>query len=167
MATLEIKHIHSTFTKKDLCKIIEKYNIDINIKNSRSEICKELLKYIETYNLEYLYESNIFKKLSIKEKDEVILIAKKIKSYVLSGCDNNKSLYNNTDEVIADGIYISQYGDISSVRKAITLLNKSLDITINLNISEKVQKVLNEKNQIKKDSVPKLQVKQGKFYVHF
>tara|TARA_R100000541_G_scaffold12646_1_gene21136 strand:+ start:285 stop:788 length:504 start_codon:yes stop_codon:yes gene_type:complete len=167
MATLETKDIHSTFTKKDLCKIIEKYNIDINIKNSRSEICKELLKYIETYNLEYLYETNIFKKLSIKEKDEVILIAKKIKSYVLSGCDNNKSLYNNTDEVIADGIYISQYGDISSVRKAITLLNESLDIKINLNISEKVQKVLNEKNQIKKDSVPKLQVKQGKFYVHF
>ena len=34
-------------------------------------------------------------------------------------------------------------------------------------ISDNVKKMLEEKEQIKKDSVPRLQVKQGKFWVEF
>jgi len=169
MATLELRSIHSTFTKKDLTKIIEKHNLNINPNLNRNNICKELLKYCEApeYNLEYLFEENQFKKLSIKEKDNVILIAKKIKSFVKCGLDINKNLYSDLDNAISDAIYIGQYADISSVRKAVNSLNKALNIEIPMIISDNVKKILEEKEQIKKDSVPRLQVKQGKFWVEF
>ena len=167
MATLELRSIHSTFTKKDLTKIIEKHNLNINPNLNRNNICKELLKYVKEYNLEYLFEENQFKKLSIKEKDNVILIAKKIKSFVKCGLDINKNLYSDLDNAISDAIYIGQYADISSVRKAVTCLNKALNIEIPMIISDNVKKILEEKEQIKKDSVPRLQVEQGKFWVEF
>jgi len=167
MTTLELRSIHTSFTKKDLCKIIEKFNLNINVNLNRNNICKELLNHVEEYNLEYLYEENKFKKLSIKEKDNVILIAKKIKSFVKSGLDLNKNLYNSNDDAISDAIYIGQYGDISSVRKAITLLNTALNIQIPIIISENLKKSLDEKVEIKKKSVPTLQIKYGKFYVDF
>ena len=167
MATLDLRSIHSTFTKKDLTKIIEKHNLNINPNLNRNNICKELLKYVKEYNLEYLFEENQFKKLSIKEKDNVILIAKKIKSFVKCGLDINKNLYSDLDNAISDAIYIGQYADISSVRKADTCLNKALNIEIPMIISDNVKKILEEKEQIKKDSVPRLQVKQGKFWVEF
>ena len=159
--------IHSSYTKKDLCKIIDKHNLNININLNRNNICKEILNYIDEYNLQYLYEENKFKKLSIKEKDNVILIAKKIKSFVKSGLDINKNTYKSQDDAISDAIYIGQYGDISSVRKAIEILNKSLNIEIPIIISENIKKTLEEKEQIKKNSVPTLQVKHGKFFVEF
>ncbi len=159
--------IHSSFTKKDLCKIIDKHNLNININLNRNNICKEILNYIDEYNLQYLYKENEFKKLSIKEKDNVILIAKKIKSFVKSGLDINKNTYKSQDDAISDAIYIGQYGDISSVRKAIEILNKSLNIEIPIIISENIKKTLEEKEQIKKNSVPTLQVKYGKFFVEF
>ena len=102
MATLELRSIHSTFTKKDLTKIIEKHNLNINPNLNRNNICKELLKYVKEYNLEYLFEENQFKKLSIKEKDNVILIAKKIKSFVKCGLDINKNLYSDLDNAISE-----------------------------------------------------------------
>jgi len=167
MATLELRSIHSTFTKKDLTKIIEKHNLNINPNLNRNNICKELLKYVKEYNLEYLFEENEFKKLSIKEKDNVILIAKKIKSFVKCGLDINKNLYSDLDNAISDAIYIGQYADISSVRKAVNSLSEALNIKIPMIISDNVKKMLEEKEQIKKDSVPRLQVKQGKFWVEF
>ncbi len=167
MTTLELRSIHSTFTKKDLTKIIEKHNLNININLNRNNICKEIIKYVNEYNLEYLYEENQFKKLTIKEKDEVILIAKKIKSFVKCGLDTNKNLYSELDNAISDAIYIGQYGQISSVRKAVISLNKALNIEIPMIIPDNVKKMLEEKEQIKKDSVPTLQVKQGKFWVTF
>lgn len=159
--------IHSTFTKKDLTKIITQRKLCIDCNNSREHICKELSPLIKDLKLEYLFEPNNFKKLSIKEKDQVILIAKKLKSYVSCGLDNTKSLYKNTDDAISDAVYIAQYGDISSVRKAVELLNNALNINIPLNISENIQKILEEKKKIKKDSVPRFQIKQGKYYVEF
>jgi len=162
-----MENIHSTFTKKDLTKIITQRNIPIDCHAPRKNICKDLLPYIQENNLQYLFEPNIFKKLSIKEKDEVILIAKKLKSYVSCGLDNTKSLYNSTDDAIADAVYIAQHGDISSVRKAVQLLNESLNINIKLTISENVQKMLEEKKKIKKDSVARFQIKKGKYFVEF
>jgi len=129
---------------------IEKFNLNINVNLNRNNICKEILNHVQEYNLEYLYEENKFKKLSIKEKDNVILIAKKIKSFVKSGLDLNKNLYNSNDDAISDAIYIGQYGDISSVRKAITLLNTALNIQIPIIISENLKKSLDEKVEIKK-----------------
>ena len=57
--------IHSSFTKKDLCKIIEKFNLNINVNLNRNNICKEILNYVEEYNLESIgkfYRSYVFLK---------------------------------------------------------------------------------------------------------
>ena len=42
-----------------------------------------------------------------------------------------------------------------------------LDIKIPIIIPENIQKDLNEKEKLKKDQIPRLQIKQGKFFVKF
>ena len=65
----------------------------------------------------------------------------------------------------AKNITVSRARNVFEI--AVELFNKSLNIDIKLNISEKVSKVLEEKKQIKKDSVPRFQIKQGKYFVEF
>jgi len=159
--------VHISFSKKDLIKIIEENNLNINTKLNRHELSKILIDNLNSNKLYYLLEPNTNKKITIDQKNDIILIGKKIKSYVKSGLDNSKDTYNNTDDAIHDGIYIAQYGDISSVRKAINLLNNALDIKIELTISEKVKNELLEKEKIKKNQTPRLQIKYGKYLVEF
>lgn len=159
--------IHNSYKKKELVEIIQNNNININIKWSRDNICKELLKVIDKYNLHFLYTENENKTLSVQEKDKIISIARKIKSFINSGLDLNKNIYNNNDELIFDTVYISNYGEISSVRKAVKLVENTLNIKIPLQIPEKVKKELYEKEQLKKKQIPCLQVNTGKYYVNF
>ncbi len=107
------------------------------------------------------------KKLSIKNRDEVIKIARKVKTFCRSGLDISKGIYKNNDELISDTVYISNYGEISSVRKAVKLVEEALDLKIPLQIPEDIQKDINEKEKLKKDMTPRFQVKYGKFFVQF
>ncbi len=159
--------IHFSYKKKDLTKIIQDNNININIKLKRENICKELLNYIDEYNLQYLYKQNENMSITIKDRDEIIKTARKIKSFINSGLDTSKNIYINNDELIFDAVYISQFGEISSVRKAIKLVEETLNIKIPIIIPEKVQEELDEREKLKKDMIPKLQVKTGKYYVSF
>lgn len=159
--------IHISYKKKELVEIIQNNNININIKWSRDNICKELLKVIDKYNLHFLYNENENKTISVQEKDKIISIARKIKSFINSGLDLNKNIYNNNDELIFDTVYISNYGEISSVRKAVKLVEYTLNIKIPLQIPEKIKKELYEKEQLKKKQIPCLQVNNGKYYVNF
>jgi len=159
--------IHFSYKKKDLTKIIQDNNLNINIKLKRENICKELLNYIDEYNLQYLYKQNENMSITIKDRDEIIKTARKIKSFINSGLDTSKNIYINNDELIYDAVYISQFGEISSVRKAIKLVQETLNIKIPIIIPEKVQEELNEKEKLKKDMIPRLQVSKGKYYVSF
>tara|TARA_R100000664_G_C2707682_1_gene105650 strand:+ start:88 stop:420 length:333 start_codon:yes stop_codon:yes gene_type:complete len=107
------------------------------------------------------------KKLTIKNRDEIIKVARKVKTFCKSGLDISKGIYKNNDELIADAIYISNYGEISSVRKAIKLVEEVLDLKIPLQIPEDIKKDLDEKEKLKKDQTPRFQVKYGKYYVSF
>jgi hypothetical protein len=107
------------------------------------------------------------KKLTIKNRDEIIKVARKVKAFCKSGLDISKGIYKNNDELIADTIYISNYGEISSVRKAVKLVEQALDLKIPLQIPPDIQKDLNEKEKLKKDQVPRLQINYGKFFVQF
>jgi len=107
------------------------------------------------------------KKLSIKNRDEIIKIARKVKTFCKSGLDTSKGIYKNNDELITDAVYISNYGEISSVRKAVKLVEEALDLKIPLQIPEDIQKDINEKEKLKKDMTPRFQVKYGKFFVQF
>ncbi len=159
--------IHFSYKKKDLTKIIQDNYLDINIKLNRENICKQLVNYIDEYNLQYLYKQNQNMSLTIKDRDEIIATARKIKSYIRSGLDISKNIYQNNDDLIYDAVYIAQYGEISSVRKAIKLVEETLNIKIPLIVPDKVQEELNEKDKLKKDMVPRLQIKSGKYYVSF
>ena len=107
------------------------------------------------------------KKLTIKNRDEIIKVARKVKTFCKSGLDVSKGIYKNNDELIADAIYISNYGEISSVRKAVKLVEKVLDLKIPLQIPEDIKKDLEEKEKLKKDQTPRFQVKYGTYYVSF
>jgi hypothetical protein len=107
------------------------------------------------------------KKLTIKNRDEIIKVARKVKTFCKSGLDISKGIYKNNDELIADAVYISNYGEISSVRKAIKLVEESLDLKIPLQIPEDIKKDLDEKEKLKKDQTPRFQVKYGTYYVQF
>ncbi len=159
--------IHFSYKKKDLTKIIQDNYLDINIKLNRENICKQLVNYIDEYNLQYLYKQNENMSLTIKDRDEIITTARKIKSFIRSGLDTSKNIYENNDDLIYDAVYIAQYGEISSVRKAIKLVEETLNIKIPLIVPDKVQQELDEKEKLKKNMIPRLQIKSGNFYVSF
>ena len=144
--------IHPSYSKKELIEIIDEYNLNINKQLSKFKLKKELQKY----NLDFLYEENENKKLNINEKNEIIKKAKKLISYVKCGCIIENSIYNNFDEIIHDVNDINDYGDISSVRRAIKLINYNLNLNIPLYIDSDKDKELKEKELIKKKSEPKL-----------
>ena len=105
--------------------------------------------------------------LSVKKKNEIILNSRKIISFCRNGCNLNKSLFNNKEEIIKLIEQIKPYGDISSVRRAIDLYNKNFKENYIYEISENVKEDLNVKKKIKQYSIPTLQVKKGNFRLEF
>ena len=170
--------IHESYGKKDLVKIINENNIDIDIKLSKKKLIDELDKLNEIP--EILFKENINKNISIKEKNDIILKSKMINkfsgasnsgkmiiSFCNNGCDYNRSFFNNKEQVIETLESISKYGDISSVRRATRLINEIFGLSLECEISEDIKLFLDTKKQIKKLSTPSLQVKLGAFKVYF
>tara|TARA_R100000951_G_C2652318_1_gene184780 strand:- start:2369 stop:2845 length:477 start_codon:yes stop_codon:yes gene_type:complete len=155
--------IHPSYSKKELIEIIDEYNLNIDIELSKFKLKKELQKY----NLDFLYKENENKKLNINEKNDIIKKAKKLISYVKCGCIIENSIYNNFDEIIFDVNDINDYGEISSVRRAVNLINYNLNLNIPLYIDSEKHHELKEKQLIKKKSEPQLLFKSGKYKVRF
>tara|TARA_R110000782_G_scaffold49247_2_gene107342 strand:+ start:4921 stop:5478 length:558 start_codon:yes stop_codon:yes gene_type:complete len=182
--------IHSSHSRKELIQVIEQFNIDITNLN---DLCKkdisallimklmdlpeEDFKEEEEYFfvsskqelLDYLQKPNQSKILTIKEKDSVMDTAKKIISY----CKNSFFLtpynYETFDDLLVEANYISKFGDIPSVRRAITMLNQDpkLDVKVECIISKRVKKDIDKRNKLKQDSIPKAVVKRGHFIIDF
>lgn len=179
--------IHKTHSKNELVKIIESCEIDI--KNPRkyrkidlSNLLDEKLKLIDQikpnedlciYNLTdlryYLSIINPKKKLSIKEKNKVILICKKIKHLSRNSFLLSESEYSSMEEVFKDADYICEFGDIPSVRKAIRDLNKYtfLKKPFEPKLSDIMKKELDMKEKLKKTNIYKCDIKHGKFIITF
>ncbi len=149
--------IHKSHSKKDLLNIIQIFKFDIGNtdKFKKKDIVKRLQQYIllldniepelEVYMFfdiielkQFLCNCNPKKVLTIKEKNNVINICKKIKNYCYNKYELSVSLYDDYDEILEDAKYIEPYGDIPSVRKVCNLLNK--DIYYNFNLSPKMSK---------------------------
>ena len=142
--------IHESYGKKDLVKIINENNIDIDIKLSKKKLINELEKLNEIP--EILFNENINKNISIKEKNDIILKSKMIISFCNNGCDYNRSFFDNKQQILEALESISKHGDISSLE---------------CEISEDIKLFLDTKKQIKKLSTPSLQVKWGTFKLDF
>mgnify|MGYP003628089081 CR=1 FL=1 len=87
--------------------------------------------------------------------------------YIDNGFNYQKSFYKNIDDVINDCIHISEFGDLSSVRKTIKKINPHIDHKISPIISEFKLQELEEKLKIKRGSIPQLQIKRGSTLVYF
>ena len=107
------------------------------------------------------------KKIPIKKRNEVILIAKKIISFYKSNGNLNRSLFNSIEEVIEQTRYISYYGDFSSVRRAVKLMNLQFNLDIKCSMSDETEYKLAEKSKIKEYSCPTLQISRTTVVVSF
>ena len=179
--------INKTHSKKELMKIIETYDIDIKNANKYKKIelsflLSKALEQLENINphenyhfqnivelKQHLSNINPSKLLSVKEKNNVILICKKIKHF----CRNNY-LINNTDYIsikalYRDANYIKDYGSIPSCRKCIKELNKYPDrpYKIDVVIPLQTQRELDLKDNLKQETNGYFKVKRGKVLIVF
>ena len=181
--------IHTSHSRKELIQIIQQFKIDIpncndlpkkeiqvllsNKLNDLDDEIKEEDEYffVKDKNelVEYLSKPNQSKILTIKEKDQTMLTAKKIISY----CKNSYFLtpynYETFDDLLAEANYISKFGDIPSCRRAINMLNQDpkLDHKIEIVLSKRVKKELEKKEQLKMNNIPRAVLKRGHFVINF
>ena len=159
--------IHKSHSKTDLIDLINDLNIDIthSHQDNKRTIQDKIIAYLKDkkssqivdnfYNIknvdgliQYLKNKNPKKVLSIKEKNNVMLIAKHIIAYCKDNYNINNSKYDTLQELKDDMDFIKQFGDIPSVRRCCKLMNLDIKfpkITFVPYISPKVQKELNDK----------------------
>jgi len=112
----------------------------------------------------FLESKNPKKTLTIKEKNNVMLICK----YIISYCKNNYDLsytkYQKYQDLIDDMDYIKQFGDIPSVRRCCRLMNEDVKACgrkfIPL-ISPQVQKELDDKKSVKGNTLYIMTIKRA------
>ena len=167
--------IHKSHSKKDLINIINTFKFDIGNteKLKKRQLVDKLQRHlllIDTIEPElniymfhnlidlktFLSNCNPKKVLTIKEKNNVINICKKIKHYCYNKCRLDLSLYLDHKEIEADALYIEPFGDIPSVRKACYLLNKDINYKFNLNPKQSKQtiKELENRRRLKQIKCP-------------
>lgn len=162
--------IDKSHSKTDLIELINDLNLPIvhSHQDNKSDIQQKFKTCIASkfdiidnfYNIKtkddlisYLENKNPKKILTIKEKQNVMMICKKIIQYCKSDFDLTITDYNNQQELIDDMDYIKQFGDIPSARRCCRLINedpKMAGLNFKPLISPQVQKDLDQKKKTKK-----------------
>lgn len=162
--------IDKSHSKTDLIELINDLNLPIvhSHQDNKSDIQQKFKTCIASkfdiidnfYNIKnkddlisYLENKNPKKILTIKEKQNVMMICKKIIQYCKSDFDLTNTDYNNQQELIDDMDYIKQFGDIPSARRCCRLINedpKMAGLNFKPLISPQVQKDLDQKKKTKK-----------------
>ena len=178
--------IHKTHSKKNLIDLFNDLNYKINRNKTKKLIIDEIVDLIQkkaikinkknSYKLKnlddliyYLSNPNNKEKISIEEKKEVMIKCKKIIQYSKTNYNIKLTEYINHQQIYNDIIFISLYGFIPSVRRACKLYNQDINKINHINpiISDKIQKELDFKENIKKIKNEKFKIKFGKFSVIF
>jgi hypothetical protein len=162
--------IDKSHSKTDLIELINDLNLPIvhSHQDNKSDIQDKFKTCIASkfdiidnfYNIKtkddlisYLENKNPKKNLTIKEKQNVMMICKKIIQYCKSDFDLTITDYNDQQELIDDMDYIKQFGDIPSARRCCRLINedpKMAGLNFKPLISPQVQKDLDQKKKTKK-----------------
>ena len=171
--------IHKSHSKTDLIDIINFCNLPIIFNHSDNkkslhkkyqDLFKSQIAFGKQENIRiesnhfritnlhglqvYLVKPNPKKQLTIKEKTDVMLIAKSIIYYATHKYDIFISPhYEDTQTILDDMLYIKGYGDIPSVRRACRLMNddpKFKGHVFNPLISPQVMKNIENKVLLKK-----------------
>jgi hypothetical protein len=161
------KKIHHTYDKKTLVEIIKQLGLNINVCQTRHQICSDLIKnYVEPFNLFYLYDKNPEPKLTIIKRKEIVYIAKQVSAYCLSY--NKDDIFDTHETFLKNVEYILPYGDTPSVRKAIQRVNLYYRLNYKTHISPHTQSILDRQKIVKEHINPKgLKIKRGKFIIRF
>jgi len=178
---------HMTHSRKELLDIIRVFKLPIPNKNDKNkkqlqESIVEVVRFLDTIQheqeyffinskeelIDYLIKQNPAKTLTIKEKQDVMMIAKKLISYSRNNYFLMPSGYMDTIEVYKDATYIAKFPEIPSVRKAIELTNKDPKIRekIEMVIPRRVKKQLEKRKAVKQAAIP-LYIKHGEFILDF
>jgi hypothetical protein len=173
--------IHKSHSKTDLIDLINHLNLAIQFshQDNKKNIQDKLYEFMKTdFKIDnnffkisnktelitFLENKNPKKTLTIKEKNNVMLICK----YIISYCKNNYDLsytkYTNYQDLIDDMDYIKQFGDIPSVRRCCRMMNgdvKAAGRTFTPLISPQVQKELDDKKIIKGNTMYIMTIKRA------
>jgi hypothetical protein len=162
--------VHQSHSRKELFDIIAQFKLPIKGKHDKnkkqlSQAIVEVIDYLDVIEpeqeyffvdgkdqlIEYLKSQNPAKSLTIKEKDEVMAIAKKIIAYGRSNYYLVPCGYMDTLEIYRDARYISKFPEIPSVRRAIEIYNKDPKCRekIEIVLPRRVKKQLEKKKKIK------------------
>ena len=172
-----MKEINKFFNKLDMIEIIDIFKIDIDYFDiSKVKLSKKLLQYINDHEtfipsldyfindkkelVEYLSKPNQIKVAQFQRK-EIMYIAKNILLY-----SKHKSFvhtcFKNDYELQEQANYIRMFGDIPTVRRAITELNIYYPTKFELYISPKIKYEISRRNKLKAVR-PIVEFKYGKF----
>lgn len=146
-------YIHKTHSKRELIEIMAHYRIFIgedptqyNKKELQQVIIdtipkikdddinydnKYLCNSVEDF-INYLVSYNTKKVLSVKEKENLMKISKRLNNYCKNDYNLDFTMYGNIYEIINDAQKISKYGHSPTIRKTLKLLN--LDPKINIEL---------------------------------
>lgn len=182
--------IHKTHSKKELIHIINIFNIPMAVspKANKFQIASQLWEtiskidylYINPHNelminnlkelRIYLQNQNPKKNLSIKEKENVSFISKKIIHYCNNSYNIEISMYDNLIDIYNDALFISKNGEMPIVRKSLKLLdgdhNKLFDVKPK--ITPMIMRELELKEKLKtKRKYYECKIRFGKFVINF
>tara|TARA_R110002126_G_scaffold127990_2_gene270400 strand:- start:99 stop:644 length:546 start_codon:yes stop_codon:yes gene_type:complete len=179
--------IHSSHSRKDLLELCDIFNISIDDKFNCSKklLADRMYEAItnasvveaaeENYHIQtkkelitYLTDPHQIKSLSITDKQEIIKYCRQIIFY----CDHNFDLSPHFDDIQhlkQVAVYISNFGDISTVRRALSKLqyDKKIKPKIQPVISAKVKQDLDKQHRLKCHELNSLRMKQGPVIVTF
>ena len=143
-------YIHKSFSKRELVEIISHFRINIgeptqyNKKELQEVLISKLLKmkdtdinYCNKYfcnsvedMIKYLISFNVRKTLSVKEKESIMKISKRLNTYCKNDYNIEFTLYQNIYEIILDAQKIAKFGESPTIRKTIDLINCDPKINI-------------------------------------
>lgn len=179
--------IHMSHSRKELLDIIRVFSLPISNKNDKNkkqlqDAIVETVRFLDNVQpedeyffvnskeelIDYLQKQNPAKTLTIKEKTDVMLIAKKLIGYARNGYYLLPSGYMDTIDVFKDASYIAKFPEIPSVRKAVELINldPKLRDKIEMTIPRRVKKQLEKRKKVKQKNIP-LYIKRGEFILDF
>ena len=186
--------IHHTHTRKTLVDLISIYKLDsqaclVGYKKQKKDIlCNNLWQVLQDDNLcleagndydifnsvkdfrDNLSSASEIEPISESENIKISITVKKLVNYCKScSYELTYSLYQSIEEVINDCTYISKFGNIPTVRRAVKLVNLDNKIKNKIRpvISHKVKRNMILKEKAVKDLYPHFSIKRGSFTLDF
>jgi len=182
--------IHISHTKETLIKIIRLLELEIKYSNQlKDKIKEDLIAYCydnpdkqfvknpfnfrKMHNLvEYLNNPspNVKNAMSVKEKEKLINMSRRLINFINCGCNYEYSIFNNEEELHNNIIYISKFGgSLSTCRRSIKMINDTLPHhkQYEMDIDEETQNQINQREMKKFMKQPRFMVKQKKVALFF